>query len=58
MVVTENFYKRHVLAEQANRLSDNELLTLFTVRVNKIDAINLPAVKTALAQVTDGPRGA
>ena len=45
LVVMDNFYTRHVLAEQLKRLTDNEFRVIGTVRFNNIDAINRPAVK-------------
>lgn len=57
MVVTDNFYTRHVLGEQVKRLSDEEVVMLGTVRFNNIDGINWPSVKTSLEEVNEGPHG-
>lgn len=40
VVVTDDFYTRYVLAEQLKWLSDNEVLSLGTVRMNKVDGVN------------------
>lgn len=45
---TNNFYTRHVLAEQVKRLLDGEVLTLGTVRLKMFNSINHPALKTAV----------
>lgn len=57
MVVTENVYTQHVLAEKVKELSDGAVITLGTLRLNKIDGINRPAVIISIEQVKDEPYG-
>lgn len=48
LLVTDNFYTRHLLAKQIQQLTDNEVNLLGTVRFNNIDSLKSKNVKDAV----------
>ena len=57
LIVTDNFYTRHVLARHTEILSDGEIKMIGTVKFNNIDGINHPLVKEAIEKIQNCERG-
>ena len=57
LIVTDNFYTRHVLAKQKEILSDGEIKMIGTIKFNNIDGLNRKLVKLAIDKVQDSERG-
>lgn len=53
LVVTDNLYSRHVLPKKLELLSDNEGVSLGTVRMNNVDGVNRPALKTEIEELKE-----
>ena len=57
LIVTDNFYTRHVLAKQTEILSDGEIKMIGTVKFINIGGINRTLVKEAMEKIQNRERG-
>ena len=57
LVVTDNFYTRHHLANALLQFTDGDVRILGTVRMNYVDSVNNGNVKKAVQLLKDQPRG-
>lgn len=57
MFFTDNFYTRHIHANELNKTIDNEARLCGTIKFTNVDASNRPGLVVAIAKLEDAPRG-
>lgn len=53
----DNFYTRHILANQLELLSEGDIRVIGTVLFNNVDSVNRPRLKEAYSTIASKPRG-